>query len=123
MPLFLFIVSFQQFPLLFPAEICYDIHRYHSTKEKEEVMKKYIRNIHTLLSNVEKPFSTLFYKGLYFSIAVCLLATFLLFGYIACVKHPLLYEAGFMLLQSGLFFGSLFYIFAIAFDGIVKKLV
>ena len=86
-------------------------------------MKEYIRNIHTLLANVEKPFSTLFYKGLYFSIAICLLATFLLIGYIAFVKHPLLYEAGLMLLQSALFFGALFYIFAIAFDGMAKRII
>lgn len=86
-------------------------------------MKQYFQTLHTMMDNLEKPISTLMHKGFFFALALCLFATFLLVAYITSFAEPILFYSGVSLLKSGIFFGALFYIFAIAFDGMVKHIV
>lgn len=87
------------------------------------IMKTYLQKLHSLIENLEKPILVLMYRGFFFSLSLCLLATFLLLGYITVSTEPLLFYIGFSLLKSGLFFGALFYIYAIVFDGMAKRIV
>lgn len=87
------------------------------------MMKAYVQKVHTMIQNLEKPVSLLLQKGIVFSFLLCLFASFLLVGYISSFAEPILFYIGFSLFKSGLLFGALFFIFAIAFDGIVKQIV
>jgi len=86
-------------------------------------MRVYLHMLQSTIENLEKPISTLMYKGFFFSFALCVFATFLLVAYVTSFSEPILFYSGFSLLKSGMFFGALFYIFAIAFDGMAKHVV
>ena len=86
-------------------------------------MKTYFQTLHTTMVNLEKPFASLMQKGFLFSFALCLFAAFLFIGYLTSLAEPIIYYAGFSLFQSGIFFAALFYVFAIAFDGMAKRIV